>query len=293
VTDSIRQIFVLNQSIVLWVSGQAFFVLGLVIASRLLRESHLPLARSLRWLALFGFLVAFHEWGEVFIPIQAQFLPDSAVGLLLMIQSVVLAVAFACLYQFAVKTLDLDPTKKALTVVPAAALGVWIAWAFGPALAWAPDTHGWHRVTMIGARYWLCLPAALLGALALRRQAQTLIAPLELPHIWKTLRVAGLALAGYAVAGGLIVPQAPFFPASVLNEAAVFRVTGLPIDVFRALLGLVLARFFGRSVTAASPPSRKRVLLRPNGNGSRASCTTVRCRPSTPLDCFCAARSGT
>jgi signal transduction histidine kinase len=235
VADHLREIFVLNQTIVLWVSGQAFFVLGLVIASRLLRESHLPLARSLRWLAVFGFLVAFHEWGEVFIPIQAQFIPDSAVELLLMIQSVVLAVAFACLFQFGVTTLDVAPTRHVLVLAPAAALGVWFAWAFGPALAWATDPHDWHRVTVIAARYGLCLPAAMLGAWALRKHAQTLIAPLELPHIWRTLRLSGLAL------GGLVVPMGSFFPASTINEAAVFRATGIPIDVFRGALGLVLA----------------------------------------------------
>jgi signal transduction histidine kinase len=78
------------------------------------------------------------------------------------------------------------------------------------------------------------------AAVGLRRQAQQLIAPLQLPEIWHTLRVAGLALAGFAIVGGLVVPAARFFPANVLNEDAVFAWTAVPIAIYRGALALVL-----------------------------------------------------
>ena len=47
-----------------------------------------------------------------------------------------------------------------------------------------------------------------------------MIAASPLPHIRRGLNVAWLALIGYAVFGGLIVPPGEFFPANWLNAAA-------------------------------------------------------------------------
>lgn len=259
VAETIQGVFTLNRFIVLSVSGQAFFVLGLAITSRLLDESHLPLARSLKWLAAFGFLLAFHEWGDVFVPVQSQFLAEPIVGMLLMAQVVILSVSFACLFQFGVETLGLAPAQRRFAIAPAAALALWLAWAFGPVMSWSGGVQDWHRTTEIAARYLLCLPAALLAAWGLRRQAQNLIAPLQLPHIWRTLRVAGLALAAYAVVGGLVVPAGGFFPANVLNEEAVFQATNVPVAVYRGAVGLVLAWAMVRSLRVFREESDRQI----------------------------------
>ncbi|QWG17944.1 diguanylate cyclase [Bradyrhizobium sediminis] len=50
---------------------------------------------------------------------------------------------------------------------------------------------------------------------------------------------AGFAL--YGVAAGAVVPAAPFWPASVFNQAWFFQVTGIPIQLVRGLLACVLA----------------------------------------------------
>jgi len=49
-----REFFMVNQTIVLFVYGQVFFVLGLVIAVQSWRHSRLALARNLTWLAVVG-----------------------------------------------------------------------------------------------------------------------------------------------------------------------------------------------------------------------------------------------
>jgi signal transduction histidine kinase len=99
----------------------------------------------------------------------------------------------------------------------------------------------WHQTGNIVARYGLGFPGGLLAAYGLRRQARELIAPLQMPHILRTLRVAGLALAGYSVMAGLVVPPGPFFPANWLNTAQVEQLTAIPVPVYRSLLGLILA----------------------------------------------------
>jgi signal transduction histidine kinase len=83
----------------------------------------------------------------------------------------------------------------------------------------------------------LGLPGAALAAYGLYRYAPRLIFPLDDVH---TLRLAGLLLAGYAVVAGLIVSPGPFFPASWLNSTIIGDWLGLPIPIFRSLLGLGL-----------------------------------------------------
>jgi hypothetical protein len=70
----IQNFFTINHEIIYFIYGLMFFVLGLAIALQSRHSSRLDLARSLNWLAAFGFLHAFHEWGDLFIPIQAEYL---------------------------------------------------------------------------------------------------------------------------------------------------------------------------------------------------------------------------
>ena len=97
------EFFVTNRILIFAVYGQVFFVLGLAIALQTWRHSRLALARSLGWLAAFGFTHALHEWGDVFIPLQVQYLPQRAIDALVVLQVVLLAVSFACLFQFGVE----------------------------------------------------------------------------------------------------------------------------------------------------------------------------------------------
>jgi signal transduction histidine kinase len=238
----LRNFFAANHIIVLFIYGQVFFVLGLSIALQSWRHSRLALARHLNWLAAFGFAHGLNEWGDVFIPIQAQYMAMPFVELLSTLQSVLLAVSFACLFQFGVETLRPLPGRwQWLRYLPATALALWAAWQFGPALANTSDTTAWRQTGSIVARYGLGFPGGLLAAYGLRRQARELIAPLQIPHILRTLQVAGLALAGYSVMAGLVVPPGPFFPANWLNTAQVEQLTAIPVPVYRSLLGLILA----------------------------------------------------
>jgi len=239
--DLIRDFFAANRIIILFIYGQVFFVLGLVIALQSWRHSRLALARSLKWLAAFGFLHGFHEWGDVFIPFQAQYLSGPFINLLFGLQVVLLAISFACLFQFGIETLRPLPDRLLLLrYLPGFALAVWIFVAFGPTLSNTANASEWYTVNNILARYGMGFPGALMAAYGLRRQAQSLIAPLDMPHIWHTLQVAGLALAGYSFMTGLVTPEAPFFPANWLNDAQVERLTLIPVQVYRSLFGLIL-----------------------------------------------------
>jgi signal transduction histidine kinase len=98
----------------------------------------------------------------------------------------------------------------------------------------------WYLLGNIWSRYLIGFPGAALAAYGLRRQAAQLIAPLREARIVRMLQLAGLALAGYALASGLIVPPGPYFPANWLNSARLESWFNIPVPIFRSLLGLIL-----------------------------------------------------
>jgi signal transduction histidine kinase len=239
--DLLRELFAANRVIILSVYGQVFFLLGVVLALQSWRHSRVVLARHLKWLAAFGLLHGLHEWGDVFIPLQGQYLAEPFIEVLLVLQVLLLAVSFACLFQFGLECLRPFPDGQWwVRYLAGAGLVVWIFIAFGPTSTLLDTGLEWSRLNNILARYSLGFPGALVAAYGLRRQTQKLVAPVEMPHIWQTLRVAGLALAGYSVLSGLVVSPADFFPANWLNSAILEQITLVPVQVYRSILGLIL-----------------------------------------------------
>lgn len=234
----IAEFFLLNRPIVLFVYGLTFFVMGLAIFLQSRRYSRLRLARDLRWLAGFGVLHGLHEWGELFIPLQAAYLPPLFIDVLISLQTVLLAASFACLMWFGSATTEGDWGRLHWLV-----LGAIVVWSvcYWATLYILPDTRGWHVAANVWARYLLGLPGSMLSAFGLHRLARETVAPLGANHIYQPLRVAGAALLVYAVVGGLIVPASSFPPALWLNKTSFEALTGVPIEVFRSLTGLVLA----------------------------------------------------
>ena len=75
--------------------------------------------------------------------------------------------------------------------------------------------QAFREMASIWARYSIGFPGAILSALGLHHQVQKQIKPLNLKRIERPLMLASWSLVAYGVAGGLIVPQANFFPASL------------------------------------------------------------------------------
>ena len=145
----LADLFETNRIIVLSVYGQVFFVMGLAIALQSRKRSRLALARALPWLAAFGILHAFVEWGYLFVPIQSGFLPAGLIEALLWLQLGMKAISFGLLLQFGAELLlsTHDPVAPAdgappgngtpasagpfgqpwLRIAPSMALALWAA----------------------------------------------------------------------------------------------------------------------------------------------------------------------
>ncbi len=239
--DFLRTFFSLNREIIYFGYGLVFFILGLAIALQSRNSSRLDLARSLNWLAAFGFMHGLNEWGDLFIPIQAKYLSPELIHSLNNFHLLLLAGSFACLFEFGVTLLKPLGRMRWLYGFSGGLLAIWFFIAFYPVPALFTQENAALNVGNALARYMIGFPAAILSAYALRQHTHKRIAPLNVPHIIKTLRFAGLMLAGYAFLGGLIPPPVPFFPGNILNDLTFERTLGIPVPVFRSIVGLGLA----------------------------------------------------
>lgn len=244
------EFFRANDVIVQFVHGQVFLLLGVATGLQFFQRSRLELARALPWLAMFGLLEALATWGNTFIPIQQTLFADEAVSNLRYLQLQVYVLCFASLLGFGLR---LNEPAVPQWMAPTAAFVIVLF--FGTLIAidvLIPSASDIITASSIEAvlRYVLCIPAALFVAFGLRQQAYRLIGPLQAPQLVSVLRVAGFGFLFYAVVEGVIVPRAPFPPASIVNAEAIFEATGLPIGILRSIVGAVIAFFMFRSLEA-------------------------------------------
>jgi signal transduction histidine kinase len=241
VVEFLRDLIAANAIIVQFVYGLAFFVLGLAIALQWVHSSRLELARSLGWLAAFGFAHAFVEWGDLFIPLQRSYLSPGFIRGLEYFHLLLLAISFACLFEFGVVLLEARTHREWPHVVVAGLLAVWFFVTFFPLQASITDFQAWYNTGNALARYFIDLPGGLLAAYALRKHTFQYIRPMNVPRIVRAMQTAGISLAVYALAAGLLVPPVSFFPGNWLNADSFSRVFIVTPPIVRAAIGLVIA----------------------------------------------------
>ncbi|MCX6078687.1 MAG: ATP-binding protein [Chloroflexi bacterium] len=256
---SLSEFFILNRQIILFVYGLGFFILGFAILLQVRQSSRLDLARSLRWLAVFGIFHAFNEWGDLFIPIQDQYLSPAVVNLLWIMQILLLGGSFACLFEFGVAVLRPLGRARWLHGFAAGLLLLWIFVIFFVLTPVAMDVQSWRRVASALARYFIGFPGGLLAAYGLRVHAVQRIKPLNVPAIYQMLQIAGLSLGVYAFLAGLIPAQVDFFPGNLLNTQTFVNAIGIPVLVFRSLISLVIAIAIIRALEIFDVETERRI----------------------------------
>jgi signal transduction histidine kinase len=247
--STLTEILEVNWIILYFVYGLVFFTTGLVTALQWRRQSSLELARPLPWLAAFGIAHGLNEWGYIFIPLQALYLDDIVVRLMVITHLLLLAASFFFLFQFGVELLVplLPGGPRWLRVLPGVML---LFWGVAVFLRGAIAQESLNQLVAIGdgwSRYLLALPGALLSSIGLFRQARYMRL-MELRRIANYLTGAAIAFLIYALVGGLIVPATPVFPANLLNYDLLATTIQIPAPVFRSLCGLAMAFFVTRSL---------------------------------------------
>jgi len=246
--STVTEILEVNWIILYFVYGLVFFVTGLVTGLQWRRQSRLDLAWPLPWLAAFGIAHGLNEWGYIFVPLQALYLDEPVVRLMVITHLLLLAASFFFLFQFGVELLlPLLPGLRWLRALPGAML---LLWGVAISLRGAITHESLAVLVAIGdgwSRYLLAFPGALLAGIGLFRQARQMRL-LDLRRIASYFTGAALAFSVYALFGGLIVPAAPIFPANLLNYTLLANAIQIPAPVFRSICGLAMAYFLTRSL---------------------------------------------
>ncbi|HEU0294327.1 MAG TPA: ATP-binding protein [Anaerolineales bacterium] len=256
---SLAEFFVLNRSIIYFVYGLVFFILGVAIILQTRQTSRLDLARSLRWLAAFGITHGFHEWGDLFIPIQAAYLSPEVLRILYILHLVLLALSFIFLIEFGLALLYTGKRGRWFHWLTAILFVGWLLALVTMIPPGISDERAWRYPANALARYFIGLPGGLLAAYGLRHHTMLRIKPLDVPRIVLTLQVAGIALGVYALLAGLVPPPVNFFPGNVINRVTFTDTVGIPPLVFRSLTGMIIAVALIRALEVFDVETARRI----------------------------------
>lgn len=218
--------------------GLAFVSLGLI----LLVQARLPvvvLPRPALWLLIsFAFLHGAGEWLHLGLAFGARGPPGGAAYVA---RVIALGLSFIALLQFAVElevhSRGRSPAWRAAPATFALLTAVAATLAYRSVGGTAATQAA---AAMCVTRYGLGLTGSVLAALALWRARR---APsLDLTgRSRRLLAGASLVFLAYALVTGIVVTPAPILAATWLNTAGFLRVTGVPVEVFRALCAALLA----------------------------------------------------
>ncbi len=237
--DALREFFAITGLLVQTINAQAHFILGFAVLLQWRRESQLELARSVPLLAAFGLTTSLAIWADVFIPLQHVYFSREAIEAMRLGHALLYIVAYAFLLHFALR---LNWSHKAGEHLP------WLLAVLGSIIAVAMQLRGMQAsevllwVQRLG-RPLIVFPASLLAAWGLRREAEQ-IQRMGLPaFIVDWLRIAGFSFGFYAIVSGMFVPL------SADGRTWFYYATGIPIDVFQAAVGMILAYAMTRALT--------------------------------------------
>jgi diguanylate cyclase (GGDEF)-like protein/PAS domain S-box-containing protein len=215
-------------TILLFIYGLAFFILGLSILIYPKKNSSYAMANKLWLIAFFGITHGLNEWVDMFILIDRhmQVMPVKIFHLILM------PVSFFFLLQFGTTVLSEDKKKlSALRILPVV---LPLAWLLIVMTSSNPFLDGdiWARYLMGIPGTFVTSAAFFLHVKEFRKSGAASVA--------SYIRLTASAFLFYGFLSGFIVPVADFFPPSVLNYALFMDKVGMPVQVFRALCALLL-----------------------------------------------------
>jgi len=221
-----------SMSLAYFVSGLAFFALGLAVVLQMGRAQDYPYGRPLALLAAAAFLRALKKWLDV--AALDRLSPGAPAAESTGVPQLAL-LAGACLLLAAyglVVWRQVEPQRDKRRWILPGLTALWLVGAVVMRLALA-DTGTWTRAADVWARYTLGLPAGALAAYAFWLQRREM-APKLGAAFGKYMLIAAWAAIWFAVLDGITGPRSVLWPASVVNEVWFVGVLGLPVQYLRA-----------------------------------------------------------
>jgi signal transduction histidine kinase len=221
--------------LVFFVYGLAFFSMGIALTLEMGRSPILVERREFVPLALFGLLHGAHEWMEIVILqgvwLNAPFPPQVST-----LRVALLIVSFLCLLAFAIISLQ---SQGRLSFLFNSLAAIWLL-SFILIAFQISRAHAGQAIAINDAlsRYMLAVPSSLLTAWALQSRAHQVQAG-HRPALQRYFRWAALGFGLYGLTQVFVSPI-DLLPARYLNADLFIQVTGIPIQLLRALIAVLV-----------------------------------------------------
>lgn len=226
---AIRELLKNNLDVIFFFYGLAFVVLGIsiFIQLRVTKKSKFKLLNILPLLAWFGLTHGLNEFVDMFEIIKGELLLFKVIG------PIFLFVSYLFIFLFGYELMSIS-TKKLrywfFSLIMVLFLGL-------PLMVGVADFMNWK----ISARYFLGFPGAILSSVGLVLYCKSEQKKLEQVQARRYFLSAAIFFGAYGILGGLIVPKAGFFPASMFNNDSFIAFAGVPVQFFRAICAIGIA----------------------------------------------------
>ncbi|MDW7671990.1 MAG: histidine kinase [Bacillota bacterium] len=240
--------------------GFAFVAMGMAAFQHAVDEriSNLHLAGTLPDLGFFGVIHGISEWMTM---VLATGLYPELIPSVILVRSFLKAISFAFLLRFGMRlywrNLEKDST---LFLLPWLMLLLWAAGylaLFLPAGVQGSDSFAALNTFLM--RYGMGIPGGILTFLAFKRDA-ALFQRSGRPRLaHDTMRLAVVFLV-YGLLDGLVVRGAGFFPANIINHTAFRSLTGVPVQMLKAVTGMLIFWLLARLMQAYKDESHEKLL---------------------------------
>lgn len=226
--------------------GFTYIFLGIIILQlKNIELSGFSIIRKLPLLGLFGLIHGLSEWVTL---AQISGIYNEYNGYLLFFKEVFKVLSFYFLLKFSIKVVpeNIDESKDKIRIrtylnyVPLLLLLSWLI-----RFIYLYSVHGFQYLesnragSIIIIRYLMSLPAGIIGFIGLYlagRKIKSMYG--QKLYIW--FYGLGTTLLIYGVMDGLFVREMEFFPANVINHNLFFRLTGIPIQFMKILIGILM-----------------------------------------------------
>ena len=251
--------FQVHLILVFFVYGLSFFSMGLAMLLESGRSPLLAESRVLRPLAVFGFVHGSHEWLEMVLLLWG-WLGLNIPSYTSWIRLGMLVFSFASLIAFGLFVLrPREGFKPRDIYLGLGLLAIYITFLMISVInAEHSNLNDWIEHADGLARYLLAVPGALLASVALFRQASE-AKKQRRPQLGFSLQLAAFGFGFYSLTQ-IFVPALDFFPARYVNATAFLEWTGMPIQVVRALMAVLITASLIRA-TQFAEDERKRQFL--------------------------------
>ncbi|MCG6551202.1 MAG: PAS domain-containing sensor histidine kinase [Candidatus Magnetominusculus sp. LBB02] len=225
-----------NMDVVLFIYGLSFVTVGFSIAFQSKLDSAFKWTGSLWLLAGFGLTHGLNEWIDMWILIKGG---NHALGL---VGWFVLTASFAFLFEFGRRVVRISTGESpSCKLLAAKYLGWWTtAGAVVLVIAIAALYEDFSTADSAAARYILGFPGSFITAYGFYSYYRCEKDLLSRINIKKYFIITSGAFFLYSILGGLVVSKVEFFPANILNTDLFLHVVGIPVQVLRAGVALII-----------------------------------------------------